>query len=89
MTKEFEELKEALKKPVSKEAMEEAAQAFKRYRRVELAKGKGSRPTLVSLGYGKKYPTAIEVKDIPEELERNPEFFKFISEVITEETEED
>lgn len=87
MTKEFEELKEALKKAPTPEARKDAAEAFKRYRGVELAKGKRSRPTLVSLGYGKKYPTAIEVKDIPEELEKNPDFFEHMRDIV--ETEED
>lgn len=86
MTKEFEELKEALKKGPTPEAMKEAAEAFRRYEVVELAKGKKrSKPSLVSLGFGKKYPAAIEVKDIPEELERNPEFFEHMKEIIVEE----
>jgi len=86
MTKEFEELKEALKKGPPPEAMKEAAEAFRRYEVVELAKGKKrSKPALVSLGFDKKYPTAIEVKDIPEELARNPEFFEHMKEIIVEE----
>lgn len=82
MSKEFEELKETLKKPVSKEAMAEAAEAFKRYRVVQLAKGKGSKPTLVNLSLGKKYPTAIPVDQIPTELERNPEFFELMGRIM-------
>lgn len=81
MTKEWEKVKEALKKKPTPEAMKEAAKAFDEYAK---AKGKGSKPMLVSLGYNKPYPTAIEVKDIAQELERNPEFFKFMSKVVTE-----
>jgi hypothetical protein len=82
MTKEFEDLKEALKKGSTTEARKEAAQAFKRYQ----AKGKKqSKPSLVSLGLDKKYPTQIEIKDIPGELERNPEFFELLREVVAEE----
>ncbi|MBA7608825.1 hypothetical protein ES703_16008 [subsurface metagenome] len=79
---EWEELKQALKKPATPEAMKGAAEAFERYRVVKLAKGKQSRPTLVSLKYKAPYPTAIELKDIPKELERNPAFFEFLKKVI-------
>ena len=79
---EWEQLKEALKKPATPEAMKEAAQAFKKYQTAELAKGKQSRPTLVSLKYKALYPTAIELKDIPKELERNPAFFELLKKVI-------
>lgn len=79
---EFEKLKEALRKAPTEEARKEAAEAFRRFQQVRLAQGRQSRPTLVSLGFKKPYPTAIELKDIPGELERNPEFFKFLSEVV-------
>jgi len=84
---EWEKVKEALQKPVSKEAMRAAAQAFKRYRTVTLAKGKGSQPTLVSLGYKKTYPSAVPVDKIPDELERNPEFFNLMKRIVTREKE--
>jgi len=84
-TKEFEELKEALKKPVSKEAMTEAAQAFKKYQAAELARGKQSKPTLVSLGYKKTYPHAVPVDKIPDELAKNPEFYNLMKRVVTKE----
>lgn len=79
---EWERLKEALRKAPTPEARKEAAAAFEQYRRVQLAKGGGSRPMLVSLGYKKPYPTAIELKDIPAELERNPAFFEFLQKVV-------
>lgn len=82
MTKEFEELKEALKKPATPEALANAAEAFKRYRVVTLAKGKQSRPTLVSLGYKKTYPQAVPVDKIPDELATNPEFFKLMGRIV-------
>lgn len=81
---EWNRLKEALRKPVSKEAMKEAAAAFRRYEIVKLAKQKGSRPTLVSLGYKKTYPHAIELKDIPKELETNPEFYNLMGRIVKE-----
>jgi len=77
---EFERLKEALKKPVSREAMKEAAERFKEYE--EAKPKKRSKPTLVSLKFKAPYPTAIELKDIPKELERNPAFFELLSRVI-------
>ena len=85
MTREWDELKEALKKPVSKEAMTEAAQAFKKYRVGQLAKGKSSKPTLVSLGYKKTYPHAVPVDKIPDELAKNPEFYDLMKRVVTRE----
>lgn len=80
---EWEQVKQALKKPVSKEAMAEAAQAFEKYRVVQLAKGKGSKPTLVSLGYKKTYPHAVPVDKIPDELAKNPEFYDLMKRVVT------
>ena len=82
---EWEQLKQSLKKPVSKEAMAEAAEAFERYRVVKLAKGKGSKPTLVSLGYKKTYPHAVPVDKIPDELAKNPEFYDLMKRVVTRE----
>lgn len=79
---EWDKLKEALRKPATPEAMQEAAQAFRQYTVAKLAEGRGSRPTLVSLGLGKTYPHAIDVSDIPQELERNPEFYKLLSRIV-------
>lgn len=77
---EWEKVKEVLKKPVSPEAMKEASQAFEQWSATK--KGRGSRPTLVSLGLRKPYPTAIEVKDIAKELETNPAFFEHLREIV-------
>lgn len=84
MTKEFENLKESLKKPPTPEAMKEAGEAFKRYRIVQLAKGKASKPTLVSLGYKKTYPHAVPLDKIPEELAKNREFFDIMRRIVRE-----
>jgi len=80
-SEEWEKVKETLRKEPTPEARREAAAAFKRYRVVTLAKGKGSRPTLVSLGYKKTYPSAVPVDKIPDELERNPEFFNLMKRI--------
>lgn len=85
MTKEWDELKQSLKKPATPEAMAEAAQAFKKYRVVKLTNGKQSRPTLVSLGYKKTYPHAVPVDKIPDELAKNPEFYNLMKRVVTRE----
>lgn len=85
MSEEFEKLKEALKKPATPEAMKEAAQAFERYQVVQLAKGKGSRPTLVTLGRGRGYPNAVPVDKIPEELAKNPNFYELMKRVVAKE----
>lgn len=84
-TEEFEKLKDALRKPATPEAMKEAAQAFERYQVVQLAKGKGSRPTLVTLGRGRGYPNAVPVDKIPEELAKNPQFFNLMKRVVAKE----
>ena len=79
---EFEKFKQALKKPATPEAMKEAAQAFAQYRIVQLAKGKRSKPTLVTLGRGRGYPNAVPVDKIPEELARNPNFFNLMKRMV-------
>ena len=76
---EFEQLKEALRKAPTEEARKASAEAMRRYLE---KRAKGSKPTLVSLGYKKTYPHAIELKNIPQELERNPAFFELLSRVI-------
>uniref|UniRef100_A0A6M3LWU2 Uncharacterized protein n=1 Tax=viral metagenome TaxID=1070528 RepID=A0A6M3LWU2_9ZZZZ len=81
---DWEKVKEALKKAPTEEARKEAAEAFRRYQVVSLAQGRRSRPTLVSLGLDKPYPTAIEIKDISGEIERNPAFFEHMREIVEE-----
>lgn len=64
-----------------------AAEAFRRYQETMRLKGKGgSNPTLVNLSSkAKTYPNAIPVNQIPEELERNPEFFNLMRRVVAKE----
>ncbi|GAI72714.1 unnamed protein product [marine sediment metagenome] len=81
-SEEFERLKEALRRAESPEARKAAAEAMKRY--LETKKG-SSKPTLVSLGLRKTYPHAIPLEQIPDELERNPEFFELIKRAVTKE----
>ncbi len=81
---EFEKLKEALRKAPTEETRKEAAEAFRRYQVVRLAQGSQSKPTLVSLGYKKPYPTAVPLDKIPDELERNPAFFEHMREIVEE-----
>ena len=78
---EWEQVKAALRKPATPEAMKEASEAFKRYRIVKLAKGR-SKPTLVSLGYKKTYPSAIPLDKIPEQLERDPDFYELMRRIV-------
>lgn len=81
-TEEFARLKEALRQAATPEAMKAAAEAMKRYLERRKAQGGSSRPMLVSLKFKAPYPSAIELKDIPQELERNPDFYKLLSKVI-------
>ena len=64
-----------------------AAEAFRRYQEARRREGKGgSRPTLVNLSTKEKtYPNAIPLDQIPEELERNPEFFELMRKIATKE----
>jgi len=82
MTKEFEELKEALRRAPTPSARKAAAEAMKRYLAAHPAKK--SKPTLVSLGYKKTYPHAVPVDRIPDELERNSEFFDLMGRIVKE-----
>lgn len=86
-TEEFERLKEALKKPPTPEAMKEAGVTFRRYRTVQLGRQRGSKPTLVSLGLHKPYPTSIPVDKIADELERSPAFFEHMRDIVSAEEE--
>lgn len=79
-TREYQELKEALKRAESPEARKAASEAMKRY--LKARKPGSSRPMLVSLGFKKGYPTAVPLDKIPEELEKNPAFYEFIKKVI-------
>ena len=79
---EFERLKGALRKAPTEEARKEAAEIMRRY--LAAHPPKRSRPTLVSLGLKKPYPTSIEIKDIPGELERNPDFFEHLRDIVEE-----
>ena len=86
MAEEYERLKEALRKEPTPEAMKEAAQRFKEFEAKEKLKGKrSSRPTLVSLSTGKDYPTAVPLDRVPEEISKNPAYFKLMKRVITKE----
>ncbi|MBA7618708.1 hypothetical protein ES703_26039 [subsurface metagenome] len=80
---EWERLKEALLQAPTPEARKEAARRLREYEAAR--KGKGSKPTLVSLGYGKTYPHGIPREKIADEIERNPEFFELFKRIVTEE----
>jgi len=81
---EWEKVREALRKPATPEAMQEAAQAFAQYNKVSLGKG-NSRPTLVNLGKGTGYPNAVPVDKIPEELATNPQFYNLMKKIVARE----
>ena len=64
-----------------------AAEAFRRYQEAKKAEGRrGSKPTLVNLSTrAKAYPNAVPLDKIPEELEKNPEFFELMKRIVTRE----
>jgi len=80
---EWQKYQEALRRGDPKAA----AEAFRRYQEALKQEGKrGSKPTLVNLSTkAKAYPNAIPVDQIPEELEKNPEFFDLMRRVATKE----
>jgi len=78
---EFERLKEALRKAPTEEARKAAADAMRRYLAAHPA---NSKPTLVSLGFRKPYPTSIPLDKIPDELEKNPAFFEQFRKIVEE-----
>jgi len=64
-----------------------AAEAFRRYQEAKRAEGRpSSKPTLVNLSTrAKAYPNAIPLDRVPEELEKNPEFFELMKRVVMKE----
>lgn len=63
-----------------------AAEAFRRYQEAKRQEGKGgSDPRLVSLGLGQGYPHNVPLDQIPEEVERNPEFFELMKRIAGKE----
>jgi len=84
MSTEYERLKEALNKAPTPEARAEAAQRFKEYQEKQKALGKrNSEPTLVSLSTGKKYPTAVPLDKVADEIATNPEYFELVRKITT------
>lgn len=81
-SEEFEQLKEALREAPTEAARKRAAEAMRRYLATQPTKK--SRPILVSLGYRKTYPHAIPLEKIPEEIEKNPEFYDLMKRVVRE-----
>ena len=82
-TEEIERLKQALRQAATPEARKAAAEAMRRYLE-RRAKG-GSKPRLVSLGYRKTYPHDIPLDKIPDEIEKNPEFYELMKRIVTKE----
>ena len=76
---EWQKYQEALRQG-DKEA---AAVAFRRYLEAKRAEGKGgSKPTLVNLGSkAKDYRNAVPLEEIPDEMERSPEFFDLMRKI--------
>jgi hypothetical protein len=76
---EWQKYQEALRRG-DKEA---AAEAFRRYLEAKRAEGKGgSKPTLVNLSSkAKEYRNAVPLEEIPDEMERSPEFFDLMRKI--------
>jgi len=86
---EYKQLQESLKGAPTPEARAAAAAAMRKYlasqnvKRASLqTKRKGSTPTLVSLGLGKGYPSAIPLNKLPDEIEKNPELYKLMQKLV-------
>jgi len=76
---EWQKYQEAMRRG-DKEA---AAEYFRRYLEAKKAEGKGgSKPTLVNLSSkAKDYPNAVPLDEIPNEMERSPEFFDLMKRI--------
>ena len=86
MSEEYERLKRALMQAPTPEARAEAAQRFQEYQARQRALGKrNSTPTLVSLSTGKRYPTAVPLDKVADEIARNPEFFELMKRITASE----
>lgn len=84
-TEEYRQLQEALRQAKTPEERKAAAEAMRKYLEKRKEQGQGSKPTLVSLGFRKTYPHAVPLDEIPDEMERNPEFFNLVKRVVTKE----
>ncbi len=80
---EWQQYQEALRRG----DREAAAEYFRRYLEAKKAEGKGgSKPTLVNLSTkAKDYRNAVPLEEIPDEMERSPEFFELMKRVAGKE----
>jgi hypothetical protein len=78
MSREWDELKDALRRSPTPDAMKAAGEAFARYAGTQPAK---SKPTLVNLNLGRGYPNAVPLDKISEQLANNPNFYNLMRKV--------
>ena len=83
MAEDWKRLKETLKEPANPESMKRAAEEFKRWEAQQRAAGKKrSTPVICSLGYKKKYPSAVPLDKVSDEIATNPEFYELMRKVV-------
>ena len=62
-----------------------AAEAFRKWQAARLAEGqKGSKPTFVKLS-GRSSGYSVPVEQIPDEMEKDPEFFELMRRIVNRE----
>jgi len=76
---EWQNLKEAMAGGSGPAARKSAADAMRELLKSSQMK---SNPVLVSLNKSGKYPTSIPLGQIPEQMEKNPQFFNLIRRII-------
>lgn len=77
---EWEELQERLRTAKTPEEKRAAAEAMRRY----LAnKGKGSKPTLVTLKRGGGSTNAIPLENLPQAMIENPDVYNRVRKIVT------
>ena len=79
---EWRELQERLRTARTPQEKTDAAEAMRRYIQ---RKGKGSKPTLVTLRRGGGSANAIPLQDLPQAMIESPDVYERVRKIITKE----
>lgn len=77
---EWEDLQERLRTAKTAEEKKAAAEAMRRYLE---KKGKGSKPTLVTLRRGGGSDNAIPLDELPDAMVRSPQVYERVKKIVT------
>ena len=83
MAGELDEFKKKIKNPNTPETRKAAADELRKQLRAKPTLGRhNSKPNIVSLSYSGNIPRAVPIEQIPDELERNPDFYDHIKKIV-------